>query len=138
MPRERAVAALSPGRAALPRRGRATLACDTAHLALDAGEDAVLRIEEPLLHLVPAAEPELVDGEDPGPGRELGGELLRDGLVHGPVAVVGEDPLRVGRAQVAQERRRLGPVVAGLRDRDRVLDQDRRARDAELDVQAAL
>src|SRR6187551_492788 len=139
MPRERAVDALSPEiRAARGRgAGAATvLAGGTADLTLDAGEDARLWVEEPLLHLRPAAEAELLDREQAGPRRELLRELGRNGLAHGPVAVLGEDALRVGRAQVAQERRRLGLVLALPRDGDRVLDQDRRARDPELEVLA--
>src|SRR5262249_15013578 len=59
-PRDRAVAALSLD--TRTRRGSAaetvdiTLAGYAAHLTLDARHDPGLRIEEPLLHLVPAAE----------------------------------------------------------------------------------
>ena len=65
-PRDRAVAALSLDTP--ERRGRLTAisASATPDDALEAGHDAVRRVEEPLLHLVPAAEAELVDGEEPG------------------------------------------------------------------------
>ena len=57
MPRDRAVAALSLD--ARARRGPATAisASTAADLPLDPGHDARLRVEEALLHLLPAAEP---------------------------------------------------------------------------------
>ena len=58
---------------------------------------------------------------------------LATALFDRPVAVLGEDLLRRGRAQEAEERVRLLLVLARLHDRDRVLDQDRRARDHELE-----
>ena len=50
-------------------------------------------------------------------------------LVDRPVAVVGEDLLRRRRPQEAEERVRRVPCSRCLQHRDRVLDQDRRARD---------
>src|SRR5215204_990830 len=96
---------------------------DTSDLLLDPRHDPRLRIEEALLHLVPAAEPELVDRELTRPRRELRRELLGDGLVDRPVAVLGEGLLGIGRAQETEERVRFALVLARLEDRDRVFDQ---------------
>ena len=63
MPRDRAVAALSLETRARRGPATATSASNAAHLALDPGHDAALRIEEALLHLLPAAKPELIDRE---------------------------------------------------------------------------
>src|SRR5262245_29317155 len=139
-PRDRAVAALSlETRARGSFRGggsTATSASAAADRALEARHDAVLRIEEALLHLSPAAEAELVDGELARADRAPLAVLLEHALQDGPVAVVREDLLRLGRAQEAEER--VGRIlrVARLRHRDRVLDQDRLLRDDELEVQA--
>src|SRR4029453_9496571 len=89
-----------------------------AHLALDFDQDAGLLVEEPLGHLVPAAD--VLDGEQPG---RLG-EVRGDPLVHRPVALLGEDLLAGGGAGEVDEGpgRLLVPALGG--DRDRVLDQD--------------
>ena len=98
-PRERAVDARSLGLRAAGATATASTAlasCPT-HLPLDPGHHPVVRVEEPLLHLRPAAEPELVDREEPRPGWEPGLELRGDHLVHRAVAVLREDALRGGR-----------------------------------------
>src|SRR5206468_2306340 len=94
-PRDRAAPALSL--CARTRRGAATATStsDATHLPLDLGHQALARVEEVLLHLRPAAEPELVDRELPRPDGELLPVLLEDALDDGPIAVVGEDLLCV-------------------------------------------
>src|SRR5215218_10018918 len=122
----RAPAGLKAGRA--PLRVVAAGASTTASLCggdtellLDLRHGPGVRIEELVVDLVPAAE--LVDLE----------QLLRlrvDGLVDlagddAAVALVGEDLLRLGRLEEVQERLRLLGRLGLLRDRGRVLDQDR-------------
>src|SRR5215218_1431070 len=91
-----------------------------AHLALDVGDDAVVLVEEPPVHLRPAAE--VGDGEQPGRlgERGAGGHLLVDR----PVALLGEDLLALRRQHEVDERPGRGGVPAPADDRDRVLDQD--------------
>src|SRR5215210_5679277 len=127
MPRDSAVPA--PSLDSRAGRATATLASDATYLSLDPGHDPLVRIEEGLLHLRPAAEAELVDRELPRPRRELLLVGLEDALDDRAVPVVGEDLLRRRRLEEADEPVRLVLVVARLRHRDRVLDQDRRARD---------
>src|SRR5439155_11697681 len=64
----------------------AALASGASDLLLDPGHDPGLRVEEPLLHLVPAAEEG--DVEQPRPRGEL--ELVGDALHHRPVARLRE------------------------------------------------
>src|SRR6266516_1414856 len=136
-PRDRAVPALSPE--ARTRRGAgaatlALLASDAADPALDPRHDARLRIEEALLHLVPAAEPELVDRELARPHRELLPVLREHARHYRPVAPIREDLLCGRSPQESEELVRLVPVRARLRDSDGILDQDRRLRDDEGEV----
>src|SRR5215471_6860221 len=131
MPRDRAVEALSP-EIRDAARGAATVAVsasDPTHPMLDRREDALVGVEERRLHLAPAAQPELVDREQPRARRELLPVRVEDALQDRPVAVVGEYLLCRRCAQESQEG--VGGVLvrAVLEHRDRVLDQDGRARD---------
>ena len=87
----------------------------------------VFGIEELLLRLRPAADRLRVDRELTGSKRELLPVRLEDLLHDRPVAVVREHLLRGGRREELQERVRLLRVFRRPRDRDRVLDEDRRA-----------
>src|SRR5215204_6264529 len=103
------------------RRVTALAANRDADLLLDVGHDPGLLVEELLGHLRPATQ--LLDGEQPRRLGEVGGR--RDLLVDRPIALLDEDLLRLGRAQVVDERLGLLGVLALGHDRDRVLDQDR-------------
>src|SRR3954447_4106773 len=90
---------------------------------LDLGHRPLVRVEELVVDLRPAAE--VADREEPLRRRELGRVRVEHLLVDRAVAPVGELLLRGRRQRVAHERLRL-PEVARLRDdRDRVLDRDR-------------
>src|SRR3954463_1714243 len=69
-------------------------------IALDLGDDALLRVEELRRHVGPATQ--VLDGEEAGGGREV---LPRgvSGLGHRAVAVLGEDLLALVRADEVQE-----------------------------------
>src|SRR5712691_2947229 len=101
---------------------------------LDLRHHARTRIEELLLGLGPATD--VLDREQLRPQREV--EAARGALHEGSIAVLRKDPLRLVGAQELQERLRLGLVLRRRRDRDRILDQDRRLRDHELDRLALL
>src|SRR5215212_4150959 len=113
----------APPRTSSPiRRPLTTLVANRdADLLLDVGHDPGLLVEEPLGHLRPATQ--LLDGEQPRRLGEVGGR--RDLLVDRPIALLDEDLLSLGRAQVVDERLGLLGVLALGHDRDRVLDQDR-------------
>src|SRR5215213_4424801 len=113
----------APPRTSRPirRRVRALAANRDADLLLDVGHDPGLLVEELLGHLRPATQ--LLDGEQPRRLGEAGGR--RDLLVDRPIALLDEDLLSLGRAQVVDERLGLLGVLALGHDRDRVLDQDR-------------
>src|SRR5829696_6850265 len=113
----------APPRTSSPiRRPLTTLVANRdADLLLDVGHDPGLLVEELLGHLRPATQ--LLDGEQPRRLGEVGGR--RDLLVDRPIALLDEDLLRLGRAQVVDERLGLLRVLALGHDRDRVLDQDR-------------
>src|SRR6266550_7989924 len=97
--------------------------------AYEADHDARLWVEELLLDLRPPAD--VLDREQLGPCREA--EPACSGRDDRPVAVLRENLLRGECAQELQERLRLRRVLRSRRDSDRVLDQDRRLRDHELD-----
>src|SRR5919206_643157 len=103
---------------------------------LDLGDRPLVRVEELVVDLRPAAE--VADREEALRGRELRLVLGEDALVDGPVAPVGERLLRGCRQREVEER--LGLLrVARLRDgRDRVLDQDRLIGDDVVDLLALL
>src|SRR5215204_24338 len=105
----------------------AALASGASDLALDLRHDPVAGVEELRLHLLPAAE--RPDCEQVRPRREL--ELARDALHDGAVSGLREDALRRGGVEEVAER--LGGGRRVLRRSERVLDQDRRLRDHELD-----
>src|SRR5262249_54320670 len=128
MPRDRAVPALSLGARTGRAAAEATLASDPADLFLDSCHHALVRIEELRLHLGPAAESEVVDGEEVGSLRELLAVRLEHALDDRAVAVVREHLLGSRRLQEPDELVRLVLVLAGLDHGDRVLDQDRRLR----------
>src|SRR5215203_7187997 len=113
----------APPRTSSPiRRPLTTLVANRdADLLLDVGHDPSLLVEELLGHLRPATQ--LLDGEQPRRLGEVGGR--RDLLVDRPIALLDEDLLRLGRAQVVDKRLGLLGVLALGHDRDRVLDQDR-------------
>ena len=92
---------------------------------LDLDEETAGGIEELLVGVRPPAE--LVDREQARRSLEL--VLARHAADDGTVAVVGEDLLRLLGVEEVDEGLCLLRVLRGLRDRDRVLDQDRLARD---------
>src|SRR4051794_24855802 len=103
-----------------------------AKVLLDAGHDALVLVEELVGPRAPPAE--LLDREELLGRREL--VRPRRALHHRPVALRREDPLRLGRVQVLDERLRLVARVLGRGDR--VLDQDRLVRDRVVHVLARL
>src|SRR5215212_1717243 len=126
-----AVVARAPSAAAI---SDASLGGADTEVLLDLRHGALVRVEELVVDLVPAAE--LVDLEEVlGVGvRLLVDEARRDA----PVALRGEDLLRLVGLEEIQERLRL---VGGLglgRDRGRVLDQDRLVRDHVVELDARL
>src|SRR3954452_7042831 len=108
------------GRDGAVAAGAALATRAVAERALDGRHDARARVEEALLHLRPAAEPELADGEQALRLHEAGPDLDDR-----PVAVLRPDRLRLRRPQEREERARRRLRGAALRQRDRVLDQDR-------------
>src|SRR3954451_15853377 len=103
---------------------------------LDLRDRALVRIEELVVDLRPAAE--VADREQPLRRRELRLVLGEDGLVDRPVAPVGEDLLGRRRQRVLHERLRLREVLRLRDDRDRVLDRDRLVGDDVVDLLALL
>src|SRR3954447_1493530 len=90
---------------------------------LDLGDRPVVRIEERVVDLRPAAE--VADREEALRRRELGLVGVEDLLVDRPVAPVGERLLGLRREREAQERLGLRRVAGLRKDGDRVLDEDR-------------
>src|SRR5437763_11450753 len=119
----------APPRAGANRRGGGRAIASLAgrsrdpQLAFDLRHDARLGIEELLAHDRPAAE--LLDREETARLREL--VRGRDPAHHRPVPLLGEGGLGLGGVQVVDERRRR--LRRGLRNGDRVLDQDGLLRD---------
>src|SRR3954465_8407237 len=103
---------------------------------LDLRDRALVRIEELVVDLRPAAE--VADREQALRRRELRLVLGEDALVDRPVAPVGEDLLRRRRQRVLHERLRLLEVLRLRDDRDRVLDGDRLVGDDVVDLLALL
>src|SRR4051812_38483744 len=132
---------VTPGPSAADSRGRATgrpprarvaSATRDAQRVLDLGDGAVVRVEEGLVDRRPAAE--VRDGEQRLRVRELRlVEVRRDDRA---VAVLRERLLcGVGVEEVDELLRNCG---CALRDRDRVLDEDRLVRRDVVDVLAGL
>src|SRR4051812_32466267 len=113
---------------------RASLGSGDPRRLLDLRDRALVRVEEVVVDLRPAAQ--VADGEQALRRGELGGVLLQHGLVDRPVAPLGEALLRGRRQGVAHERLGLGQVLRALEDRDRVLDQDRLVGDDVVDLLA--
>src|SRR4051812_42679692 len=105
------------------RAVRASLGSGDPRRRLDLRHGALVRVEEVVVDLRPAAE--IADGEQALRRGELRRAPRQDGLVDRPVAPLGEALLRGRRQRVADERLGLGQVLRALEDRDRVLDQDR-------------
>src|SRR5215218_2648052 len=122
----------APPRTSSPIRRRVTtlVANRDADLLLDVGHDPGLLVEKLLVHIGPATQ--VGDGEQPRRRGEVGGR--RDLLVDRPIALLDEDLLSLGRAQVVEERLGLLRVLALGHDRDRVLDQDRLVGDRVVDL----
>src|SRR4051794_27708393 len=90
---------------------------------LDLGDRPLVRVEELVVDLRPAAE--VADREQALRRRELGLVGVEDLLVDGPVAPVGERLLRGRREGEVEEGLGLLRVARLRDDRDRVLDRDR-------------
>src|SRR6185295_1907415 len=132
------------GPPARPRRGRTDgrssaaaslgLRSRNALGLLDVDEHALLRVEEAVVDLAPAAE--LVDREQAGRNRELLLVLQRG--QDRAVALGDEDLLGLRRPQPVAEGRRGLRVLAVAGDCGRVLDQDRLRWDDVVDLLALL
>src|SRR3954447_855246 len=135
-PPPRAPPMLTPPRRANARRGSRSAAVSAiggdAELLLDVGDDGVLRVEELLVDLVPAAE--VVDREEARRGREL--LLVDERGENRAIALGGEDLLRLRRLHELEEGRGLLHVLALRHDRGRVLDEQRAARRDVVDLLA--
>src|SRR3954469_17302425 len=102
---------------------RASLGSGDPRRLLDLRDRPLVRVEELVIDLRPAAE--VADGEQALRRRELGLVGVEDLLVDGPVAPVGELLLGRRRQREVEERLRLRRMARLRDDRDRVLDQDR-------------
>src|SRR3954467_1574117 len=103
---------------------------------LDLRDRALVRVEELVVDLRPAAE--VADREEALRRRELPLVPREDRLVDRAVAPVGEHLLGSGRERVLHERLRLRLVLRLGDDRDRVLDRDRLVGDDVVDLLALL
>src|SRR4051812_4470894 len=115
---------------------RASLGSGDSRGLLDRGDRPLVRVEELVVDLRPAAE--VADREEALRRREL--RLVRgeDRLVDRAVAPVGEHLLGSGRERVLHERLRLRLVLRLGDDRDGVLDRDRLVGDDVVDLLALL
>src|SRR5215213_5948852 len=102
----------------------------------DLRDDALLRIEELVVHVTPAAE--LADLEQLRRLREVDAGGSRHALHHRPVPLAREDLLRLGREEVVDEGLCLVEVLRLVDGRHGVLDQDRLVRHHVVDVLAFL
>src|SRR5437763_8955620 len=102
--------------------------------------DPAAVVEEAVLNGLPAAEIKRlgVDREERLRLLEAVLGAVRNRLQNRPVARVAEKLLRLRRPEELQERLRLRMLEAALRERDRVLDQDRLLRQHVLGVHALL
>src|SRR4051812_34086166 len=117
------------------RRGSATVAIGLARrLVVDLGHGALVRVEELVVDLAPAAE--VVDRPQLLRLREVGRELGRHRRVDRAEAGLGPRRLALGRVLEVDERLRLLEVLGGVDHRDRVLDLEGRVRRVVLDVLA--
>src|SRR5882724_8814033 len=112
-------------RRALGIRAASTASGDPERL-LDLRDDAVRRIEELRVHLVPTADE--ADLEELRARRELLLVLAEDVQVDRAKAVLGPDRLRRRRVEPVDELGRLR-LVAGVHGRERRLDLEGRLRD---------
>src|SRR3954454_10499842 len=110
------------------------LLCGNALRLLDVDEYALLRVEEAVVDLRPAAE--LVDREQLRRDGEL--RLVLQRGENGAVALGDEDLLGRRRPQVVAEGLGRARVLRVAGHRGRVLDQDRLLRDEVVDVLALL
>src|SRR5918999_5483299 len=85
----------------------------------DLGHHTLLRVEELIVHLLPATE--LRDVEQAGGLRELVGTW--NAVDDRAIALLDEDLLRLRRVEEVDERLRELTVLGLVDDRDRVLDQ---------------
>src|SRR3954463_9272417 len=115
---------------------RASLGSGDPRRLLDLRDRALVRVEEVVVDLRPAAE--VADREQALRRRELGLVGVEDLLVDGPVAPVGERLLGLRRQGEVEERLRLLRVARLGDDRDRVLDRDRLVGDHVVDLLALL
>src|SRR5947208_4129361 len=117
--------------------GRATVA---ALVANHLHHDPAAVVEEAVLDRLPAAQSERlrVDREERLRLLEAVLGVARDRLHNRAVARVAEKLLRLRRPEELQERLGLGMLEAALRERDRILDQDRLLRQDVLGVHTLL
>src|SRR3954447_17110349 len=128
--------AVRVGRGDPPTPVRASLGSGDPRGLLDLRDGALVRVEELVVDLRPAAE--VLDREKTLRRRELRLVPVEHGLVDRAVAPLGELLLAGGGERVGDERLRL-LRVAGLRDDgDRVLDRDRLVGDDVVDLLALL
>src|SRR5215212_1220998 len=102
----------------------------------DLRDDALLGIEELVVHVAPA--PELAYLEQLWRRREVDAGRSRYPLDDRPVALGREDPLRLGRIEEVDEGLGLVEVLGLVDGRDRVLDLDRLVGHDVVDVLALL
>src|SRR6266511_1374126 len=124
----------SPSRGARTRAGARSAAASAAKARLDLRHQAVVRVEELLLYLRPAAE--VVDREQLRPHRKA--EALVRARQDGPVAALREELLCARRVEELDEGLRRWLVLAVAKRCDRVVDPDRRLRYVEVRLLAVV